>query len=162
MEETIEEEPQFPIENYEEVEGEGGLLGEGAFGSVTLWKKKDGLEVTNTRPKYVALKSIRHPKGWKKSKMRKRELYILTKVQKGNVKNLIGYYGSFEDSYRTGKVTCLAMQVCHGDLKKLIDCRRVLSVDELKDIGKQLLLGLEYLHGSDDIAGAERDRIIHR
>ncbi len=148
----------FPIEEYDRV----AFLGRGAFGQVTLWKKKEHLDVTDKRPEYVALKAIQNSDDPAHSRMRQRELEILSKVQQGDNRNLIRYYGCFDESTSTTRVTNLAMQACHGDLRQLITCRRRLDLNELKEIGKQLLLGLEYLHGSGDIAGAQAEKIIHR
>ncbi len=46
----------FPIEEYDQV----AFLGRGAFSKVTLWKKKEHLDITDTRPEYVAVKAIQH------------------------------------------------------------------------------------------------------
>ncbi len=156
----------FPIGDYKRV----AYLGKGAHGSVELWKKKGPLlrlfrnqKGTATRPKYVAIKTLKHPKDdFKQAKMRQRELNVLGKVQKDSVENLVRYYGSAEEEDLNCKVLHLVMQACHGDLTKLIKCKRVLELHELREICKQMLTGLVYLHGSKDIASAETERIIHR
>ncbi len=146
----------FPLkEEYDKVEDRE--LGRGTYGIVTLWKRKEGLPVTEVRPKYVAIKPIVHSDKDYFAKMRKREIYILETVQSGCHNNIIKYYGSLRDDSFTTEQTVLVMEACHGDLDKLIQSERNLSDDELRMLGVQMLCGLHYLHCLDG-----HSMILHR
>ncbi len=142
---------EFPLlEEYEHVKP----LGQGTYGSVSLWKRKKGLEETDSRPEYVASKSILNSTDVKSVTARKRELHILQTVQAAGSKNMIKYYGSLSQDTQ---YTRLVMEACHGDLRQLINAKRRLRKKDLRKIGRQILKGLEYIHNIKD-----SQKILHR
>ncbi len=153
----------FPLlEEYKHVRP----LGEGAYGRVFLYRRKEELETSTSasRPGYVAIKAIPNSTHERQAMIRRRELYILKAVQIGGHKNIIVYFGSFEEDTLTAKNTVLVMEACHGDLRQLIKAKRVMRRKDLKRIGKQILGGLKYLHESKSLSEAQkRDfKILHR
>ncbi len=124
-------------------------LGQGTYGHVRLWELRSEKESTELRPKYVAVKYLLHlgEDDQRHAKMRQREVYILTAVQEGCNRNIIKYYGNFEqDSPRMGRLTGIVLEACHGDLTKFTKAQRVFSEDELRLLAFQMLNGLDYLH----------------
>ncbi len=144
----------FPLkEEYSKI----GELGRGTYGIVSLWRRKESLQTENNRPKYVAVKSILHSESEWVAKARQREVYILKAVQAGLHNNIVKYYGSFSDNSLTTEQTVLVMEACHGDLRKLIQSKRVLNEEELRLLGEQVLSGLHYLHSLE-----QTSVILHR
>ncbi len=136
-------------------------LGQGAFGHVRLWKLRGEIESTKSRPRYVAVKSLPHSgeDDLSHAKMRKREVYILTAVQEGRNRNIIKCFGTFEQNIPfMGRLTCIVLEACHGDLAKFTMARRVFSEDEVRLLGFQMLHGLDYLHGLKGLTS----KILHR
>ncbi len=133
----------FPLEEeYDQIRD----LGRGTYGLVRLWKRKDNLEPTADRPKFVAIKTILHLISSRHATLRQRELDILKAVQSGRHRNIIDYHGSFRDNSVTTDQTVLVMEACHEDLRQLIKAKRQYQDEELRFLGEQMLCGLHYLH----------------
>ena len=59
------------------------------------------------------------------------------------------------------QTTYLVMEACHGDLRQLIDQRK-LEREELRGLGRMIVKPLEYLHTSKILNDEQKDIIIHR
>ncbi len=151
----------FPLEEeYDYVRD----LGQGTYGKVSLWKRKKKVPESEQRPKYVASKTIVNSTDSVHAKMRSRELYILKKVQAGENKNIVKYFGSYEQNMKNIQNTVLVIEACHGDLRRLISAKRTLKKRDLRRIGRQILKGLEFLHEAKGKSGVNQSRtkILHR
>ncbi len=147
----------FPLrENYARV----SLLGQGEYGRVFLYKKKDEC-VDNSLPMYVAIKSINNSGNARMSQLREREMLILSKVKSACNDNIIKYLGFFENEGEFESTTLLVMEACNGDLENVIRSNRELNLVEIRKLTKQILNGLGCLHNMDTLRN-EKELIIHR
>ncbi len=69
--------------------------------------------------------------------------------------NIVSFLGQQDVSTSEGEQSKVevVMEVCQGDLKKLLQAKKKFSPEETAYIMKEILQGLEYLHGK---------KIIHR
>ncbi len=69
-----------------------------------------------------------------------------------NVVRLLGLKEVPKTKYNSGKVR-IVMEICQGDLKKLLRRKKKLEVEEVAYLVKHILEGLVYLH---------KNSVIHR
>ncbi len=82
----------------------------------------------------------------------KRELDLLKSLSHGNIVSFLGLQDVPNPGGEQSKVE-VVMEVCQGDLKKLLHARKKFSSSETAYIMNEILQGLEYLHGK---------KVIHR
>lgn len=111
-------------------------------------------------PKSVAIKAIKGSNDEEHAQLRRRELEILFYVQKGQHENIVKFYGTCEGSNPFVEFILLAMEVCHGTLRDLIE--RDLDFEDLQEIARQILNGLSYLHNLHALVNNAHGLVIHR
>ena len=122
----------FPIEKYKL----GDILGQGAYGMVSLYKRRDGKEDENL-PQKVAVKMFLS----KDADSFSTELQHLAKVCAANPPNIVKCYGSCQ--LQKGKLG-LVMELFDCDLMEYLSSP--CSVSEGRVILKQIAGGLKCLH----------------
>ena len=122
----------FPIEKYKL----GDILGQGAYGIVSLYKRKDGKEEENL-PQKVAVKMFLS----KDADNFSTELQHLAKVYATNPPNIVRCYGSCQ--LQKGKLG-LVMELFDCDLMEYLSSP--CSVSESSVILKQIARALKCLH----------------
>ncbi len=80
-------------------------------------------------------------------------------------KNIVPFYGTRENKHvflDTVTSTQLFMKACHGDLGRITETNRILSLEELKYVSRNILEPLKYLHTAEVLKEAQKEVIIHR
>jgi fused-like protein len=126
----------MPLEDYHIIE----LIGEGGFGKVYRARRKaTGLVVAM---KFI----IKKGKNEKELRSLRQEIDILTSLDHDNIVMLL-------DAFETQTEFVVVMEYAKGELFEVLEDDRNLPEEEVRNIAKQLVRALQYLHSK---------RIIHR
>ncbi|KAJ5075140.1 serine/threonine-protein kinase ulk3 [Anaeramoeba ignava] len=120
------------------------LIGEGGFGKVYLGKTKDTNQI-------CAIKEIDLNKNKERREKMIRELQIMKKIKH---KNCIELFFIEPKDYQNVDLIYVVMEYCDlGDLNGYLRTKSSISLEEVKEIFGQIVLGLKYL---------SQKRIVHR